>query len=225
MKSITSCFVGFGLLVALSGCSAATHASPEPAASTSAVGDSGNGSGATDVVEVDTEQVLPADSSALAEDGFWERNQAPLGTATAAIEEQFPDEFAYAFFDDSSAMHVAFAGPAPAEAVVLLQNTGLPFVIVESVGFNAAEYDAALDAVVEQTLQYVTPEREVTVSSDPSAGRGAIKVSFQSNDPELTTDPGLATPPVGSRFQPVSVDAPFIMTFDNTKTSPSAPNG
>jgi len=230
MNKIASCFVGVGLTaLALSGFAAASATGVEPAATASAA-DGDSESGHTSVLGIGTEQVLPSTGDELAikpatgapddsvdpyEEGFWERNQAPLGTATAAIEEQFPDEYAYAFFDDSSAMHVAFAGPAPTEAVALLHNTGLPYVIVESVGFNAAEYQAAAEDVVKQTLKYVTAERQVSVSPEPTIEPGTIKVSFQSTDPELTTDPGLTTPP-----QPVTVGAPFTITFDDTYTSP-----
>ncbi|POH59603.1 hypothetical protein C3B59_17045 [Cryobacterium zongtaii] len=163
-----------------------------------------------------TEPVLPhtppADASIPGDDEFWEANYAPLGTATAAIEEQFSEEFGYAFFDKTPAMHVAFKGPAPAEAVALLQNTGLPFVIVESVGFNAAEYQAAANEVSRQTRQYVSAERQVQVSQSPSTVPGLIEVSFQSLDPTLTTDPGLA--------ESIDVDPPFSVAFDATNTSP-----
>jgi len=82
------------------------------------------------------------------------------------------------------------------------------------VGFNAAEYEAATNDVADQTLSYVTPERHVTVSSDPSSGQGVIVVSFQSDKPELTTGPDLSAPRV-------TVDDPFTVTFDNTNTSPT----
>jgi hypothetical protein len=217
MNKLASCFAGVALTaLALSGCAASSAAGAGGSAPESAVH-----------VGIETGRVLPSnvtgvphDAVDLNEEGVWERHYAPLGTATAAIEEQFPDEFAYAFFDDSAAMHVAFAGPAPSEAVALLQNTGLPFVVVEFVGFNNAEYLAAADLVAEQTLQYVTDERQVSVSPKPTIEPGTIKVSFLSTDPELTTDPGLTAPPAGSRYTPVTVDAPFTVTFDDTYTSP-----
>jgi hypothetical protein len=211
MNKLASCLVGIGLTtLALSACTAPSATDSEHSSSdTTAIG-----VGMEQVVPGDpTETALPADSSAMYEEGFWEQNQAPLGTATAAIQEQFPREFAYAFFDDSSAMHVGFSGSAPTEAVALLENTGLPYVIVESLGFNAAEYETATDVVVDQTLRYVTEERQVTVSSVPSAGPGVIVVSFQSDDPELTTNPGLT--------EAITVEEPFTVTFDDTNTSPT----
>jgi hypothetical protein len=205
MNKLVSCFVAAGLAaLVLSGCATPPVSDPKEAA------------GASDVLGEGTEQDLPhtppADASIPGDDEFWEANYAPLGTATAAIEEQFPDEFGYAFFDKTPAMHVAFKGSVPAEAVVLLQNTGLPFVIVESVGFNAAEYQAAATEVSRQTRQYVTAERQVQVSQSSSTVPGLIEVSFQSLDPTLTTDPGLA--------KSIEIDPPFSVAFDDTNTSP-----
>ncbi|TFC87412.1 hypothetical protein [Cryobacterium sp. TMT4-31] len=238
MNKLASCFVSVGLAaIALSGCAGVS-------AATASASDSESKFGASNVMGIGTEQEkdqllplaaaagpadsaeptdsagTPADASTPADGEFWERNYAALGTATAAIEEQFPNEFAYAFFDEVPAMHVAFAGPAPTEAVTLLHDTGLPYVIVASVGFNAAEYGAAQDDVFDQIRQYITPERQVSVSSDPSAGPGAIKVSFLSTKPEFTTDPGLTAPLARSRYKPITVDAPFTVTFDDTYTSP-----
>ncbi|TFC87411.1 hypothetical protein [Cryobacterium sp. TMT4-31] len=139
-------------------------------------------------------------------------NQTPLGDATALIEEQFPNEFAYAFFDDSSAMHVGFAGTAPAGAVALLKGTDLPYVVIESVGFNAAEYQQAATSVGEQTRKYVTSDRQVQISQDSSMAPGAIKVSFQSDDAQFRSDPGLR--------KSITVDTPFRIIFDFTNTSP-----
>jgi hypothetical protein len=164
---------------------------------------------------------VPADASDPADEEFWTLNQAPLGTAAAAIEERFPNDFAYAFFDDASAMHVAFAGRAPADAATLLQSTGLPFVLVESVGFTYAEYQAAGEDLSEQTVQYVTAERQVSVSLDPTVVPGALIVSFQSTDSALTVDPGLVSPVAGSGYEPVAIDPPFTLLFDDENTSPA----
>ena len=138
----------------------------------------------------------------------------PLGDAAGRIEEQFPNDYAYALFDDENAIHVAFKAEAPADAVAILEATGQPHVVVESVGFNAADYQAAMDSVVRQTEKYVTTEREVSVAQDPSIGAGVISVSFQSNDPSLLADPGIV--------KSLEVDAPFQLVFDDTNTSPVA---
>lgn len=138
----------------------------------------------------------------------------PLGDAAGLIEEQFPNDFAYALFDDDNAIHVAFKAEAPADAVAILEATGQPHVVVESVGFNAADYQAAMDSVARQTEKYVTTEREVSVASDPSIGAGVITVSFQSNDGSLLGDPGIV--------KSLEVDAPFQIVFDATNTSPVA---
>jgi hypothetical protein len=138
----------------------------------------------------------------------------PLGDAAGLIEEQFPNDFAYALFDDDNAIHVAFKAEAPADAVAILEATGQPHVVVESVGFNATDYSAAQDSVVRQTQKYATTEREVSVASHPSIGAGVITVSFQSNDASLLGDPGIV--------ESLEVDAPFKIVFDDTNTSPVA---
>lgn len=173
------------------------------------------------------EDLLPNSALASGEDmtKFWEENQAPLGDATALIEGQFPGEFAYGFFDDDSAMHVGFKGAAPAEAVALLEGTGLPYVVIESVGFNAADYQVAAEDLADQLRTYVTDDRQVSVSQNSAIAPGALKVSFQSEDPALTTDPGIAEPAANARssesVQPVDVDTPFTVVFDDSHTSPA----
>ena len=205
MKKLASCFVGAGwAAVVLSGCYAPAAVSVEPTATAlTTVGEEASTERATSA---------PADTLTVDDEEFWVLNQAPLGIAAGAIEEQFPDEFAYAFFDESSALHVGFAGTAPADAVALLKRTGLAHVVIESVGFNAAEYQAAADSVSGQIRRYVTAERQAQVAQDPSFGVGVILVSFQSEDPRLLGDPGLA--------ESVILDAPFRIVFDFTNTTP-----
>jgi hypothetical protein len=74
--------------------------------------------------------------------------------------------------------------------------------------------------VARQTGQYATAERQVAVSSDPTAEPGAITVSFLATDPTLTTDPGLTLPLAGPGYTPVRVDAPFSVSFDHTYSGP-----
>lgn len=202
MHKITSALVGVSLsALALTGCAATSAEGLEPAAAVNV--ERGLSPAAA--------SLAPDDSSVLGDD-FWEVNQAPLGTATAAIEEQFPDDFAYAFFDDASAMHVGFKGVAPSEAVALLAATGLPHLTIDGVGFNAAEYQAAAESVSDQLREYVTDDRQVSVSQNSELAPGALKVSFLSEESRLTSDPGLA--------DSVRVDEPFKVIFDSTNTSP-----
>jgi len=206
MNKITSSLVGVSLsALALSGCAASSAAGDQPSRVASLE------SSSSDRMEA---AVMPPEWSPEEHDQFWQENQAPLGDATALIEEQFPNEFAYAYFDDLSAMHVAFAGEAPAEAVALLEATGLPHFMIEEVGFNAAEYQEAADSVSEQLSEYVTEERQVSVSQNSELAPGGLKVSFLSEDASLTRDPGVA--------ESVSVDAPFKVIFDFTNTEPMA---
>ena len=212
MKKLASCLVGAGLAVVLSGCSA-PDAGIEPVASAvTAVGEDAAAGRATSAPSTTSASGAPSDRLTVDDEEFWVINQAPLGIAAGAIEEQFPDEFAYAFFDESSALHVGFAETAPAEAVALLRGTGLAYVVIESVGFNALEYQAAADSVSVQIRRYVTEERQAQVAQYPTFGPGVILVSFQSEDPRLLGDPGLA--------ESVILDAPFRIVFDFTNTTP-----
>jgi len=213
MKKLASCLVGAGLAVVLSGCSAPSDAGIEPVASAvTAVGEDAAAGRATSAPSTTSASGAPSDRLTVDDEEFWVINQAPLGIAAGAIEEQFPDEFAYAFFDESSALHVGFAETAPAEAVALLRGTGLAYVVIESVGFNALEYQAAADSVSVQIRRYVTEERQAQVAQYPTFGPGVILVSFQSKDPRLLGDPGLA--------ESVILDAPFRIVFDFTDTTP-----
>ena len=214
MKKLTCCLVGAGLAaVVLSGCSAPSDAGIEPVASAvTAVGEDAAAGRATSAPSTTSASGAPSDRLTVDDEEFWVINQAPLGIAAGAIEEQFPDEFAYAFFDESSALHVGFAETAPAEAVALLRGTGLAYVVIESVGFNALEYQAAADSVSVQIRRYVTEERQAQVAQYPTFGGGVILVSFQSKDPRLLGDPGLA--------ESVILDAPFRIVFDFTNTTP-----
>jgi hypothetical protein len=213
MKKLRCCLVGAGLAaVVLSGCSA-PDAGIEPVASAvTAVGEDAAAGRATSAPSTTSASGAPSDRLTVDDEEFWVINQAPLGIAAGAIEEQFPDEFAYAFFDESSALHVGFAETAPAEAVALLRGTGLAYVVIESVGFNALEYQAAADSVSVQIRRYVTEERQAQVAQYPTFGPGVILVSFQSKDPRLLGDPGLA--------ESVILDAPFRIVFDFTNTTP-----
>ena len=214
MKKLTCCLVGAGLAaVVLSGCSAPSDAGIEPVASAvTAVGEDAAAGRATSAPSTTSASGAPRDRLTVDDEEYWVINQAPLGIAAGAIEEQFPDEFAYAFFDESSALHVGFAETAPADAVALLRATGLAHVVIESVGFNALEYQAAADSVSAQIRRYVTEERQAQVAQYPTFGPGVILVSFQSKDPRLLGDPGLA--------ESVILDAPFRIVFDFTNTTP-----
>ena len=214
MKKLTCWLVGAGLAaVVLSGCSAPSDAGIEPVASAvTAVGEDAAAGRATSAPSTTSASGAPRDRLTVDDEEFWVINQAPLGIAAGAIEEQFPDEFAYAFFDESSALHVGFAETAPAEAVALLRGTGLAYVVIESVGFNALEYQAAADSVSAQIRRYVTEERQAQVAQYPTFGPGVILVSFQSEDPRLLGDPGLA--------EAIILDAPFRIVFDFTNTTP-----
>lgn len=229
MKKSASCFVGIGLTVlALSGCAAPSTTAVGSSATTSAA------VGAEEVLpeqwgiftaETGDEKVGPSVEEELAvadqaestgtplelapysaEEEEWARTQAPLGTAAAAIEQRFASESAYNYFDDSNALVVAFAGSAPAEAVSLLEATQLPFSIVENVGFNRAEYLAAVSDVSAQARQFVSSEVQTWVAPAPDVAPGAIVVTVNSRDETLRV-------PTSAQVRSVSVEEPFSVTF------------
>jgi hypothetical protein len=204
MHKITSALVGASLsALVLSGCTAAPSPAAEGVASTS---DAQRVESATEAPA--TDEMSPEESRAF--DALAEA-QGPLGIAVGEVEEQFPNEFAYTFFDDAT-LHVGFKAAAPQGAVALLEATGGSYVVIEEAGFNTVEYQAAMDSVSEQTGKYATEERTVTVAQDPTLEPGAIVVQFHAEDKQLTKDPGLA--------DSLDVDAPFRVIFDFTETSP-----
>jgi hypothetical protein len=208
MIKITSCLMGVGLIaLALTGCTS-------PVASDD-VWDPTTRLDADQPLEGEacvSTRVSPVDESTLHDEEFWVATQGPLALAAGSIEEQFPDEFAYDFFDDRSTLHVGFKATAPAEAVGILEDTDLPYVVIEAVGFNAADYQAATDKVSEQTKHYVTEDRTVTIGQEPRLSPPGIVIGFHSDDPWLTKNPGLE--------QSLEVDPRFRILFDFTDTSP-----
>ena len=207
MHKVTSALVGVSLsALMLSGCTAAPAA---PAA-----GAEGSESSA-DAQLVESATKAPATDEMSAEEAraFDElaEAQGPLGIAVGGVEGQFPNEFAYTFFEEAT-LHVGFKAAAPDDAVALLEATGGSYVVTEEAGFNSVEYQAAMDSVSEQIGKYVTEERTVTVAQDPTLEPGAIVVQFHAEDKQLTQDPGLA--------DALEVEAPFRVIFDFTDTSP-----
>jgi hypothetical protein len=198
---ITSTLIGLSLsALALSGCAAAPAAGAEGLRLT------------TDLQqEVQHTAEVPAEMSEEEAAAFDElaKLQEPLSVAVGAIEEQFPDDLSYTFFDDET-LTVAFKSAAPADAVALLTATGGSYVVLESVGYDADEYQAAVDSVVQQTEEFAMEDRVVSVGSQPHLEPGAIVVSFHSEDKGLTADPGLA--------DSLDVDPRFRVIFDFTNT-------
>jgi hypothetical protein len=216
MHRITSHLVGLTLAtLILSGCAAESLTGidgPKPAtdATRNQPATAAPASTAPVSTAVAEEQELSEDE-AKAFDEIARTQEGP-GIAVGVIEELFPDDFAYAFFDETTAIRVAFKSGVPAEAVALLEATDQAYLTVEGVGFNAVEYQAAMDSVSEQTLKYATKDRAVTVSQHPSLAQGAILVAFHAEDKTLTSAPGLA--------ESLTVDDRFRIIFDFTDTAP-----
>jgi hypothetical protein len=204
MNKITTGLVGVGLsALMLSGCATGPAAGTEGVETTSDAQRVESATEAPATEEMSEEEALAFDELA--------KLQEPLSVAVGAIEEQFPNEFAYTFFEEAT-LHVGFKAAAPEDAVALLEATGGSYVVIEEAGFNTVEYQAAMDSVSEQTGKYVTEERSVTVAQDPTLAPGAIVVQFHAEDKQLTKDPGLV--------DALDVDAPFRVIFDFTETSP-----
>jgi hypothetical protein len=229
MNKSAFCIIGFGLtLLALSGCAApsATAVGSAPTTSSAASDEQVSPEQYGEfTAETGDEKVGPSGEEQLAlanpaeqtgtplglapytaQEEEWARTQAPLGTAAAAIEERFASESAHEYFDDSNALVVAFAGSAPAEAVALLEATRLPFLIIEHVGFNRAEYLAAVSNVNDQALDFVSSDVQTWVAPAPNEAPGAIVVTFNSSDETLRV-------PTPAQVQSISVDEPFTVTF------------
>jgi hypothetical protein len=156
MNKIATGLVGLGVSVlVLSGCATGPAAGAEEVGTTtdSQLVESATEAPATD--EMSAEEALAFDELAEA--------QGPLGIAVGEVEEQFPNDFAYAFFEMET-LHVGFKAAAPEDAVALLEATGGSYVVIEEAGFNTVEYQAAMDSVSEQTGKYATEERSITVA-------------------------------------------------------------
>jgi hypothetical protein len=202
MHKITSTFVGVGLsALVLSGCATTTTA--ETGLETSTGVQQVQSPRATSFEDMSDEEAAAFDALAKA--------QEPLGVAVGKVEEQFPDDFAYDFFERET-LHVGFKGAAPEGAVALLEATGGSYVVIEEAGFNAVDYQAAADSVSEQTRKYVTEERSVTIGKDSSMEPGAIVVQFHADEKQLTYEAGLA--------DSLDVDDRFRVILDFTETSP-----
>lgn len=146
----------------------------------------------------------------------WAVYQKPLGDATSVIEEDFPDEYAFAYFGPNRTFTVGFAGDAPAGAVALLDGTGLPYSTVEAVGFTDADSQATVTRVSGEVMALLGDADLLSDGSAPGAGfsvwadhptaPGAIVVEITGDDTDIRT---VAMAAVAT----VSVGAPFTMTI------------
>ena len=113
----------------------------------------------------------------------WALHQKPMGDAASVIEEQFADEYAFAYFGSAArTFTIAFAGTAPAGAQALLDATGLPYTSIEDVGFTDSEYQAAVRAVTKQVQAKLSSGAGFTISPDPTIAPGAITVAVNGAD-------------------------------------------
>jgi hypothetical protein len=201
MHKSTSTLVGVGLTaLLLSGCAAA----PAPGAdglATTAGSQHVESPKATSSERISDEETATFDALAEA--------QGPLGIAVGEVEEQFPDDFAYDFFEQET-LRVGFAGRAPEGAVALLEATGGSYTVTEGAGFAAIDYQAAADSVSAQVRRYVTEELSVSVAQDPSREPGAIMVDLLSDESSPTGNPGLGS---------IVLDEPFSLFFANTSST------
>ena len=140
----------------------------------------------------------------------WALYQKPLGDAASIIEGQFAEEYSYAFFGPERTFTIGFTGTAPAGALAVLDETGLPYSTIEDLGFTTADYEAAVSDVGRWVTDSMTkngsfPEALFSVGSDPTSQPGAIVVSITGESSALRQ---AAMHALGS----VPVDAPFSVT-------------
>ncbi|QYF74669.1 hypothetical protein [Cryobacterium sp. PAMC25264] len=144
------------------------------------------------------------------EESEWALYQKPLGDAASAIEGRFAGEYSYAFFGPERTFSIGFTGAAPAGALAVLDDTGLPYSTIEDLGFTAAGYEAAVSDVGRWVTDSMTrngsfPEALFSVGSDLTSQPGAIVVSITGASSSVRR---AAMDALGS----VPVDAPFSVT-------------
>ena len=136
----------------------------------------------------------------------WALHQKPMGDAASVIEEQFADEYAFAYFGSATrTFTIAFAGTAPAGAQALLDATGLPYTSIENVGFTDSEYQAAARAVTKQVQAKLIAGAGFSISPDPTITPGAITVAIDGDD-AATRQRMLG------ELGTITVEAPFSVT-------------
>lgn len=144
-------------------------------------------------------------------EGEWLQTQASLGDAAAQIEADFPDDFAYDFFGDQGYV-IAFRAQPPVEAVDLLEAAGLPFEVVDDVGFTQLDYLDQVDEVSRSLEPLVSKETQVVVSPDPMREPGSIKVRILGSVPVQRS---ASSPPASD----IVVDEPFSVSVETDPAS------
>jgi hypothetical protein len=133
-----------------------------------------------------------------AEEAEWALYQAPFGTAASAIETDFADDFAFAYFGPERSFTIGFTADAPAGALALLDGTGLPYSTIEAAGFTSAEYESAISAVGNEVtdrldaadlLSHASGEGlGFMVGGDPTIAPGTIVITIVGADTDTRQD-------------------------------------
>jgi hypothetical protein len=175
MHTIRTALIGVGMAaVVLSGCAAGTVVASDGREPANQIRRDEPATTPTSYEDMSDEEALAFDELATA--------QGPLGIAAGEIEEQYPEDFAYAFFEEAT-LHVGFKAAAPEDAVARLAATEGSYVVIEEAGFNTIEYLAAMNSVSDQVHQYTTVVPGLSVGQTPRREPGAIVVSSSTGDP------------------------------------------
>jgi hypothetical protein len=150
-----------------------------------------------------------------AQDTEWALYQAPFGTAASAIETEFADAFAFAYFGPERSFTIGFAADAPAGAIALLDGTGLPYSTFEDVGFTDAELQTAVSVLVDDVSDLLDDADVLlddsgagagfSIGADSTVSPGLIKVEITGDDSDIRRA-GMAA------VAEVSTEAPFSVT-------------
>jgi hypothetical protein len=133
-----------------------------------------------------------------AEEAEWALYQAPFGTAASAIETDFADDFAFAYFGPERSFTIGFTADAPAGALALLDGTGLPYSTIEAAGFTSAEYESAISAVGNEVTDRLDAAGLLSrasgdglafmVGGDPTIAPGTIVITIVGADTDTRQD-------------------------------------
>lgn len=80
--------------------------------------------------------------------------QAPQSMAITAVQEAFPDDYAYGFITDDG-FGMSFKAEAPPEALAILDAVGDPYELHENVGFTELDAQAQLNRVIDVVQEAV----------------------------------------------------------------------
>ncbi|MBG6060189.1 hypothetical protein RCH16_003668 [Cryobacterium sp. MP_M5] len=120
----------------------------------------------------------PAGADSAAEEAKWEILR-PAADAIAAVTVAYPNDFAYSTFTNDGFV-AAFAADAPEEAVAILDGPGVPFELIENVGYSSAQLEEDVLGLTDQVVELTNGEVPFGISAVPESG--AFDVTLYGTD-------------------------------------------